>query len=88
MHWRDYVAENVENGRHRLFANWRVSGVWEFQRSDGLKTAHKVESPHCFWQQTVEESMRLADEHIPLGGDLPEGMGSRSDPDYAPLWEL
>jgi hypothetical protein len=32
--------------------------------------------------------MRLADLHIPLEAPLPEGMRTRTDPDYGPLWDL
>lgn len=64
---------------------WRVSGVWEFQRSDGLKTAHKTETPFLTWQKAVEASMKWADENIEIGADLPDGMMSRHDPYYAEL---
>lgn len=87
MRWPDYLKQWTTGGRHNRFAEWTVSGVWEFTRSDGLKTAHKMESPFLSWRKTVEESMRLADERIPLGAALPVGMGSRDDPSYDPLWD-
>lgn len=88
MRWLDYLASEVEGDRHRRFPEWEPVGVWEFRRSDGLHTAHKTESPYPDWLSTVEESMRMADEHIPLGSLLPSGMRSREDPYYGPLFEL
>lgn len=81
--WSHYKDVNIdENGRHRDHPRWKPVGVWEFEREDGLMTAHKAESPHSFWSDTVEWSMKLADKCIPLGAPLPEGMRSRSDPLY------
>lgn len=86
MNWQEYQDEYVQDdGYHRSFPQWQVSGCWEFQRSDGLITAHKMESPFMSWQRTVEESMKWADENIELGAELPDGMRSRHDPLYLNL---
>ena len=84
-HWSEYMERNVADGRHTSYPHWFVSGVWEFMRSDGLKTAHKMESPFMSWRETIEESMRWADDNIELGGELPNGMRSRNDPLYLDL---
>jgi len=89
MRWTDYLAANVgPNGRHLHFPEWEPCGpeIWQFIRSDGLLTAHRVESPYSTWQETIEESMRLADARIGLGAPLPDGMRTREDPDYSRLW--
>lgn len=86
--WSEYIRAATTNGRHDVRSEWTISGVWEFRRSDGLKTPHKMESPFPTWIRTIETGMRLADEHIPLGGDLPAGMRTRGDPDFAPLFDL
>lgn len=80
--WGSYLDEKTDSGQHTEHPEWSVSNVWEFQRSDGLKTAHKAESPFMSWRDAVEESMKWADKHIPLGAELPEGMRSREDPLY------
>lgn len=87
MMWAAWKKKWIDaRGRHVLRQTWKVTGVWELVRDDGLATAHKAESPYPTWCATIEESMRLADENIPLGAELPEGMGNREDPDYSPLW--
>ncbi len=80
--WDSYVDKNTSGGKHLRYKEWSVSGVWEFTRRDGLKTAHKMESPFATWLETVEESMRLADSTIPLGADIPASMRSKYDPLY------
>ncbi len=87
MRWDEYIAEQVTRGQHRTHRHWKPSGVWEFVRADGLRTAHKAESPFPSWRETVERSMARADAPIPLGAPLPEGMRDRDDPDYGPLWD-
>lgn len=89
--WSRYCEEHInEEGRHRKFPEWEVIGVYTFQRSDGWTSAHKAEFNRCFWSTTAEESMRLADKFIPLGGDPPTGVDMRSKEDtlYTDLLRL
>ena len=73
--WELYCQTHVgPDGRHLEYPLWRKADVWTFQRDDGLVTAHKSEAPYSLWLETVEASMKLADRHITLGADLPEGM--------------
>ncbi|KKN40144.1 hypothetical protein LCGC14_0736420 [marine sediment metagenome] len=82
--WDDWQAEHIdENGRHREYLEWRGVGGWELERSDGIQTCHKFDGPFSFWSTTAEESMRIVDKFVPLGGDPPEGVT-----DYSGLWEL
>ena len=88
MNWETWKHENIaDDGTAIGHPEWRPCGVWELIRSDGLKTAHHVESPFCSWQTTVEQSMRVADQKIPLGSELPDGMRRKSDPLYSDLWD-
>ena len=87
--WLVYVAEFVgKDGRHKAFPRWKTDDVWTFIRDDGLRTAHWVESPFSSKARCVEESMRLADLHIPLNAELPSDMRTREDPYYGSLWRL
>jgi hypothetical protein len=73
MNWYTYLEEYTNtDGTHKAFPNWKQSGIWEFTRTDGLATAHKMESPCPFW----------TDVNIPLNSELPESMRTKSDPLY------
>jgi hypothetical protein len=86
MNWETYKALTcASDGAHKEFPDWRITGIWEFTRSDGWVTAHKMESPFAFWRTTVEDSMRLADKHIPMNGEPPVDMRSKCDPHYGEL---
>ena len=82
--WEHWKAENIdEDGKHKTHPEWKVTEVWELERSDGFLTCHKFCAPWAFWRTTVEESMRVVDALVPLGGKLPEGVT-----DYSGLWKL
>ena len=86
--WERFLAKEVGPDEQLLSSpEWKVVDVWTLERSDGLVTAHKAESIHSGWEETVRDSVRLADKYIPIGAALPEGMRCREDPDYGPLWE-
>lgn len=86
MTWEEYLDAYVRDGRHTGYPKWQPISTWEFIRDDGLLSAHKMESPYFDWKTTVEESMRLADQYIPLGSELPDEMRQRTDPNYGSLW--
>ncbi len=82
--WEWWKAANIDaEGRHKARPEWHVTGIWMLERSDGFPTCHKFDGPYGFWKTTVEESMRVVDEFVPLGGDPPEGTT-----DWSGLWQL